>query len=333
MFFDSIQFAYPWVLALLLVVPLLGFWYYKKSTEYYPDVKFSSTGGFGGPQSWRVRFKWLVQAAQLLAISFLIVALARPQTVLQQENITAEGIDIMLAMDVSTSMLAKDFEPDRLEASKEVAQNFVSQRKTDRMGLVVFAGESFTQCPITSDLSIVKQFLSKLEAGLIENGTAIGMGLSNAVKRLKDSEAKSKVIILLTDGVNNAGFASPMQAADAAKKLGIRVYTIGVGSKGQAKTPVAQRPNGSYVYGWQMVDIDENLLQEISKETGGQYFRAKDIEELKAIYQEIDRLEKTKIETTTIKRYSEAFHSWIWLAILFVLIKILLANLVFKSIV
>ena len=333
MFFDSIHFAYPWVLALLLLVPLLGFWYYKKSTEYYPDVTFSSTGGFGGSQSWRVRFKWLVQAAQLLAISFLIVALARPQTVLQQENITAEGIDIMLAMDVSTSMLAKDFEPDRLEASKEVAQNFVSQRKTDRMGLVVFAGESFTQCPITSDLSIVKQFLSELEAGLIENGTAIGMGLSNAVKRLKDSEAKSKVIILLTDGVNNAGFASPMQAADAAKKLGIRVYTIGVGSKGQAKTPVAQRPNGSYVYGWQMVDIDENLLQEISKETGGQYFRAKDIEELKAIYQEIDRLEKTKIETTTIKRYSEAFHSWIWLAILFVLIKILLANLVFKSIV
>ena len=333
MIFGGIQFANPYLLGLLLILPLLGFYYYKKQDDYFADVSFSSTQGIGDVVSWKAKAQPLLQALQIVAIGALIIALARPQAVLQQEDITAEGIDIMLAMDVSTSMLAKDFEPDRLEASKLVASDFVSQRQHDRIGLVVFAGESFTQCPLTTDHSILNAFLSTLQCGLIENGTAIGMGLANSIKRLEDSDAKSKVIILLTDGVNNAGYASPMQAADAAKKLGIKVYTIGVGTKGQARTPVAQRPNGTFIYDWSPVQIDENLLKRIAKETGGKYFRAQDMEQLKAIYSEIDRLETTKIETTTIRRYKEKFHGFVFAAIFLVFFHVLLANTLFKTIV
>jgi Ca-activated chloride channel family protein len=333
MIFEGIQFANPYLLGLLVVLPFLGWWYYTKQGDYFADVRMSSTQGLMDSDSWKVKGRPIIQVLQVLAIGSLIIAIARPQAVLHQENVTAEGIDIMLSMDVSTSMLAKDFEPDRLGASKAVAAEFVSERKHDRIGLVVFAGESFTQCPLTTDHQILKSFLSTLQCGLIENGTAIGMGLANAVKRLKESKSKSKVVILLTDGVNNAGYASPMQAADAAKKLGVKVYTIGVGTKGQARTPVAQRPNGTFIYDWSLVQIDEGLLKRIAEETGGQYFRAQDMEQLKAIYAEIDRLETTKIETTTIRRYKEKFHGFVIAAILFVFFQVLLANTLFKTIV
>lgn len=333
MSFGGIEFANPYVLGLLIYVPLMAWWYYRKQNEYIAEVRLSSTQGIAVAQNWKVKARPMLQALQLLAITALIIALARPQEVLKKENVNAEGIDIMLALDVSVSMLAKDFEPDRLEASKLVAAEFVEQRKHDRIGLVVFAGESFTQCPLTTDHNILRSFLSTLECGLIENGTAIGMGLANASKRLKDSDAKSKVIILLTDGENNMGYASPMQATNAAKKLGIKVYTIGVGTKGQAQGPVAQRPNGSYIYGWQQVHIDEALLQKIAEETGGEYFRAQDMDQLKAIYSKIDLLERTKIETTTIRNYKEKYHFFVLLAICFVLIQVLLANTLFKTIV
>ncbi len=330
--FEGIQFANPYLLGLLLILPFLGWWYYTKQAAYFADVRMSTTQGLIDADSWKVKLRPIIQVLQIAAIAALIIAMARPQAVLQQENVTAEGIDIMLSMDVSTSM-AKDFDPDRLEASKKVAAEFVAQRKHDRIGLVVFAGESFTQCPLTTDHNILRSFLSTLQCGLIENGTAIGMGLANAVKRLKDSDAKSKVVILLTDGVNNAGYASPMQAADAAKKIGVKVYTIGVGTKGQARTPVAQRPNGSFIYDWSTVQIDENLLKRIAKETKGEYFRAQDMNQLKAIYAQIDSLETTKIETTTIRRYKEKFHGFVFIAILCVFIQVLLANTIFKTIV
>jgi Ca-activated chloride channel family protein len=333
MSFGGIEFANPYVLGLLIFVPLMAWWYYQKQDEYIAEVRLSSTQGIAVAQSWKVKARPMLQVLQLLAITALILALARPQEVLKKENVNAEGIDIMLALDVSVSMLAKDFKPDRLEASKAVAAEFVEQRKHDRIGLVVFAGESFTQCPLTTDHNILRSFLSTLECGLIKNGTAIGMGLANASKRLKDSDAKSKVIILLTDGENNMGYASPMQATDAAKKLGIKVYTIGVGTKGQAQVPVAQRPNGSFIYGWQQVHIDEELLQKIAEETGGEYFRAQDMTQLKAIYSKIDVLERTKIETTTIRNYKEKYHFFVLLAICFVFIQVLLANTLFKTIV
>lgn len=333
MIFAGIQFANPYLLCLLIIVPFLAWWYYNKQEEYFADVKISTTQGFQNTESWKVKARPIIQVLQLLAITSLIIAIARPQAVLQKEDINAEGVDIMMAIDVSTSMLAQDFDPDRLEASKAVASDFVLQRKHDRIGLVVFSGESFTQCPLTTDHTILRAFLSSLQCGLLENGTAIGMGLANAVKRLKESSAKSKIIILLTDGVNNAGYASPMQAADAAKKLGIKVYTIGVGTKGQALSPVAQTPNGKFIYDWQIVQIDEELLQRVANETGGKYFRAQDMDELKAIYAEIDRLEKTKIETTTIRRYQEKYHSFVFMAILFVFLQVLLSNTLFKTIV
>lgn len=333
MSFGGIEFANPYLLALLVIVPLMARWYYQKQNEYFAKVRMSSTQAIAGLQNWKVKARHIIQVLQLLAITSLIIAIARPQAVLKKENVNAEGIDIMLAIDVSTSMLAKDFEPDRLEASKAVAADFVEQRKHDRIGLVVFAGESFTQCPLTTDHNILRSFLSTLQCGLIENGTAIGMGLANATKRLKESTAKSKIIILLTDGVNNAGYASPMQATDAAKKLGIKVYTIGVGTKGQARTPVAQRPNGTFIYDWSIVQIDENLLKRIAKETGGEYFRAQDMEQLKAIYAKIDQLERTKIETTTIRNYQEKYHGFVFFAILLVFLQVLLANTLFKTIV
>ena len=256
MIIGNIEITSPWWLLLLLLLPLVIRWYWQHRGQYFPTVSLSSTQGVEqAPVSWKVKARPIVQVLHLLALVSLIIALARPRSVLQEENINAEGIDIMLAMDVSTSMLARDFEPDRLEASKEVAMEFVSQRPHDRIGLAVFAGESFTQCPLTTDHSVLKMFLDNLQCGLIENGTAIGMGLANSVGRLDKSDAKSKIVILLTDGVNNTGHTQPMQAADAAKKLGIKVYTVGVGTEGHARTPTTQLPNGQFLYGWAPVEI------------------------------------------------------------------------------
>ncbi len=333
MTFGNIEIAAPFWLLLLLVLPFMLWWYRQKQGQYFANVRLSTTDGLQGGDSWKVKARPLVQLLHLVALASLIVALARPRAVLQEENITAEGIDIMLALDISVSMLARDFEPNRLAASKSVAASFVSERPHDRIGLVVFAGESYTQCPLTTDQAVLQLFLSTLQCGLIENGTAIGMGLANAVKRLNDSKSKSKIVILLTDGENNQGHTQPLQAAALAQKLGVKVYTIGVGTKGRALSPTRLNLDGTYMYNWVNVNIDEQLLQKISKETGGQYFRAKDINELKNIYAQIDLLETSKIEMTTIKRYKELFHSFVWAAILLLIVELILVHTVFKTIV
>ncbi len=328
---ENIVFAHFWFLLLLPIVPVLLYLRHRK--KYYAEVRLSSTMGFQGVKTWKTRLRPMLQILQVIAISALIIALARPQSVLRKENINAEAIDIMLSMDVSTSMLAKDFEADRLDASKRVAQAFVDRRKYDRIGIVLFGGESFTQCPLTTDHAIVKQFLANVQCGLIAEGTAIGLGLANAVRRLQKSEAKSKVVILITDGVNNSGNVPPLQAAEAAKKFGVKVYAIGVGTRGRAKGPVARKPNGGFVYGWVDVEIDEELMTAIAKETGGQYFRATDMASLEAVYAEIDKMERTKIEKSTFRRNREEFHWFVILAVLSVFLYMILSNTIFRTIV
>lgn len=330
---QGIEFAQPYLLLLLLLLPLFGVYYYKKQQEYYATLRLSSTQGFQVEDSWRVKLRPTVQVLQLLAIASLIVALARPRLVLTKENVEVEGIDIMISMDVSPSMMAKDFDPNRLTVSKQVAQEFVKARQYDRIGLVVFSGESFTQCPLTTDHQVLNNFIDNVQSGLLQSGTAIGMGLATAVKGLESSKTKSKIVILLTDGENNSGYISPTQAVGLAKEFGIKVYTIGVGSKGQARMPTGIRPNGTYVYNWMQVNIDEELLTNMANETGGQYFRAKDLEELKAIYNQIDKLERSKIETTTLRNYTEQFHYFVFAALIFVFLQLVLSNTIFKTIV
>ncbi len=260
------------------------------------------------PSSLRTQSAKWVEPLYWVAIALLIVSLARPQREYAEEIVKGEGIDIFLAMDVSSSMLARDFDPDRLTVSKQVAIDFVKHRIYDRIGLAVFAGESYTQCPLTHDHDVLINYLEGLEPGALEDGTAIGMGLAAAVNRLKDSDAKSKVVVLLTDGVNNAGYIRPATAAGVAKEFGIKVYTIGVGSYGQALSPVRRRADGQYMFGLASVEIDEKLLQEISDQTGGKYYRATSRERLERVYEEIDRLEKTEVEITVHKEYQELYY-------------------------
>jgi Ca-activated chloride channel family protein len=328
---ENITFAHPFF---LLLLPIMGYLLYLRiKKKFYAEVRLSSTSGFEGASSWRTRFRPILLVLQTIALFSLIIALARPQSNLRKEKINAEAIDIMLALDVSTSMLAKDFKEDRLDASKRVAISFVEKRKFDRIGIVYFGGESYTQCPLTTDHAIVKEFLSKAQCGLIAEGTAIGMGLANAVRRLQKSEAKSKVCILLTDGVNNSGEIMPLQAADAAKKYGVKVYTIGVGTMGKAMGPVARRPDGGFVFGLVDVEIDEELLQDIAKKTGGRYFRATNMASLEDVYAEIDKMERTKIEKTTLKRTREEFHWFVSLALISMLLYMILSNTIFRTIV
>ena len=253
----------------------------------------------------------LLYGFRVLAIAFLIVALARPQSTKSWKDVTTEGIDIVLALDISSSMLARDFDPNRLEASKDIATDFISGRPNDRMGLVVFSGESFTQCPLTTDHPVLINLFEDIESGMIQDGTAIGMGLATAVNRLKDSDARSKVVILLTDGVNNRGSIAPATAAEIAKTFDIRVYTIGVGSRGNAPFPV-QTPYG-VKYRNMEVEIDEAMLKDIAGTTNGEYFRATDNQKLKNIYEEIDKLEKSKIQ---VKEYSEKSEEFFWFALI-----------------
>lgn len=257
--------------------------------------------------------------------------MARPRLILKEEEVKAEGIDIMMIMDLSSSMLARDFQPDRLTVSKEMGKRFIDKRTYDRIGLVVFAGESFTQSPLTTDHRIVKEFMSSLESGIMEDGTAIGMGLASAVNRLKESESESKVVILLTDGVNNAGYIKPMTAAEIAKELDVKVYTIGVGTMGNAVAPISKRSDGRYVFGVSRVEIDEELLTEISELTGGQYFRATNEAGLEEIYAEIDRLEKTEIDVSVFKRYSEEFRKFLLFGLLFLFVEWLLKNTILRT--
>jgi Ca-activated chloride channel family protein len=259
------------------------------------------------PLTWRVRALRWVAPVTYAAIALLWVAMARPQRQFQEEHVKGEGIDIFLVMDLSSSMLARDFDPDRLTVSKRVAADFVSRRPYDRIGLAVFAGESYTQSPLTLDHAVVKTFLEGLECGQLEDGTAIGMGLAAAVNRLKDSQAKSKVVVLLTDGVNNSGYIQPAAATALARTFGIRVYTIGVGSYGQAMSPVQRRPDGVYLFGLTQVEIDEPLLEDIAAKTGGRYYRATSAEALEQIYAEIDKLEKTTVEVAVFRRYTDVY--------------------------
>ncbi|MFK7935726.1 MAG: VWA domain-containing protein [Saprospiraceae bacterium] len=330
--FENITFLNPEFLFLLLLIPLLAAWYYFKRRDRFAALKMPSLDAVKGMTTWRGKLRIILPILRALAFTMLVIALARPQETLKEENIKAEGIDIILVMDLSSSMLAQDFKPDRLQVSKRVAGEFVSKRAYDRVGLVSFAGEAFTQAPVTTDHDVIQEFLAKLECGILEDGTAIGMGLATAANRLKDSEAKSKVIILLTDGVNNAGYVKPMTAAEIAQEFDIKVYTIGVGSTGDALTPVSRRSDGRYIFGLAKVEIDEALLTEVAEKTGGKYFRATSTEGLERIYAEIDQLEKTEIEVTTVRRYSEEFYRFALLAMIFLALEIVLRYTVFRAI-
>lgn len=323
-------FANPEFLWLLLVIPLLVAWQLLKQKKSLVPLKMPSTKGFNN--SIYNRLKPILFVLRLLSISALIIGLARPQNSSESTRTeTTKGIDIVMAIDVSSSMLAKDLSPNRLVALKEVASNFIKDRPNDRIGLVVYAGESYTKTPITSDKRLVLQALKEIQYGELTDGTAIGMGLSTSVNRLKDSKALSKVIILLTDGVNNAGFIEPATAAELAVEYDIKTYTIGLGTNGNALSPIAYNPDGSFRYGMAEVQIDETLLEQIANLTGGKYFRATDNQKLEAIYNEINSLEKTEVATFKFYAYEEKFRPWAIAALLFFLIEWLLKNSLFKS--
>jgi Ca-activated chloride channel family protein len=327
----GIQFASPWALWLLALVPAILFWYWKTHSARKPALVFSSLGGFEGRRrGFRERTIHLPFILRVLLITLLILALARPQSTSHGRDVTTEGIDIMMALDISGSMLAEDFKPNRIEAAKKVARNFISSRPGDRIGLVVFSGESFTQCPLTTDHSVLHNLMGSIESGMLEDGTAIGMGLATAVLRLKTSEAKSKVIILLTDGVNNAGQMPPLTAAELAKAYGIRVYTIGVGTRGTAPYPF-KTPYGIQYQNME-VQIDEAAMKQIASSTGGKYFRATDNKKLEEVYREIDQLEKTRIEVTEYSRHAEEFLPLALLAGLLGAVEVLLRYAVYRSV-
>jgi Ca-activated chloride channel homolog len=291
-------------------------WYIFRQKRNTASIQVSSTASvFKAPKTIRHYLRHLIFVSQMIALAFFVVVLARPQSSSNWENVTTEGIDIVIALDISSSMLARDFQPDRLEAAKNVAMEFISGRQHDRMGLVVFAGEAFTQCPLTTDRAVLMNLFKDIKSGLIEDGTAIGNGLATAVSRIKDSEAVSRVVILLTDGENNRGEIAPLTAAEIAKTFGIRVYTIGVGTVGTAPYPV-QTPFGIELRDME-VKIDENLLTQIAQTTGGQYFRATSNRKLEEIYKEIDALEKSKIDVQQFSRKSEEFLPFAILGLLF----------------
>ncbi len=318
----DIAFVHPEFFLLLLLLPAAAYWYWRKA--YDPVFTHSDLSGWADFRTWRTAARPLLPLLKAAAFVAFVIALARPQELLEEQKVKAEGIDIFLVMDLSSSMLARDFKPDRLEASKRVAAEFVDKRPYDRIGLVVFAGEAYTQTPMTIDHRVLKEALAQLQCGLIEDGTAIGMGLATAVNHIKDSKAKSKVIILLTDGVNNAGYIKPLTAAEIAREFGVKVYTIGVGKTGEAYTPISRRSDGRYIFGMARVEIDEALLQKIAQMTGGRYFRATNEEMLQRIYDEIDRLEKTELEVLSTSRKTEKFHGFVLAGFLLLLLELLL---------
>lgn len=328
--FNGITFAYPWVLYFLLIIPFVIVWYWLRGMKIQSSVKYSSLKIFKDvPFTIREKLRHIPFALRLIAIGLLIVALARPQSFSSGENVTTEGIDIAMVLDISGSMLAEDFKPNRLEAAKDVIDNFIQGRTSDRIGLVIFSREAFTQCPLTIDYSVLRNLLHDIRTGMIEDGTAIGNGIANGVNRLKESNAKSRIIILLTDGVNNAGEVDPRSAAEIAKAFGIRIYTIGVGTRGEAPYPV-QTPFGTR-YQMVPVEIDETLLKEIAGITGGEYFRATNNRALEEIYEKIDKMEKTKIEITSYKNASEKYHSWLWGGLLLLLVELGLSRTILRK--
>ncbi len=313
----SITFAHPWVLLGLLAVPAMAAWWIWRYRKQEAALQHSNIAIFAGvAKSLRVRLRWLPYALRTLAVGAMIVALARPQSQLSRQETKVEGIDIVMAMDISGSMLAEDFKPNRLEAAKKVAADFVEGRKTDRMGLVVFAGQAFTQVPLTIDHNVLLSQMKELKSGLVKDGTALGDGLATAINRIKDSEAKSKVIILLTDGVNNQGSVDPLSAAEIAAMYDIRLYTIGIGSMGKAPFPFRDQM-GRVHYQNIDVEIDEALMKDMSAATNdGQYFRATNKKALQEIFDQIDVMEKSRIDITQYAQTKDEFYPWLWIALL-----------------
>ncbi len=330
---SNFEFLNPEFFWLFLLIPIIILWYVLVRNKNSASFTIPSVQGFKAEQSWLPKLKPILYVLRLVAFSLLIVALARPRNVaVSKKTKTNKGIDIVMAIDVSASMMAKDLKPNRLEALKKVATDFVNQRPNDRIGIVVYAGESFTQTPITSDKGIVKRTISEIKWGQLEGGTAIGMGLGSAVNRLKESKAKSKVIILLTDGVNNSGFIDPKTATELATELEIKVYTIGIGTNGMADFPVNINPQtGQLIFRKQQVEIDEELLKYIADQTNGKYFRATDNTKLKDIYDEINKLEKTKIEEFKYYNYEEKYRLLVLIALGLLVLEYTLKNTLFKS--
>jgi Ca-activated chloride channel family protein len=326
-----IQFLHPYFLFLLLLLPLLSVWYYFRHRNSHADIQISSLEAFKNTgKSLRQRLYISLFVIRLLVLALLIIAIARPQSHSSKQDVSVTGIDIVLATDISGSMLAEDFKPNRLEAAKDVASDFIEGRPNDRIGLVVFSGESFTQCPLTSDHSVLINLFRDVKSGMIDDGTALGDGLATAVDRLRNSKAVSKVVILLTDGVNNMGSLDPMSAAEIAKLYKIRIYTIGVGTMGMAPYPV-QTPFGIQ-YQEMEVNIDEPLLKNIAGLTNGEYFRATNKQKLAGIYKEIDQMEKSKIDVTEFRKKKEEFLPFALLALVLLIAEGTLRNTVFKTI-
>jgi len=333
MILEGIEFFNKQWFWLLLVIPIIIGWYILKNSQQTAELKMPNLKGFEVTTTWLPTFRHVLFVLRIMALGLLITALARPQTVdVSTKTKTTRGIDIVIAIDVSASMLAKDLKPNRLEALKNVAGDFIKGRPNDRIGLVEYAGESYTKTPITSDKSIVLKSLQEIKYNtIIEGGTAIGMGLATSVNRLKNSKAKSKVIILLTDGVNNSGFIDPSTASELAVEYGIKTYTIGLGTNGMALSPIGILPNNEFQYGRVQVTIDEALLKEIAKATGGKYFRATNNQKLKEIYTEINKLEKTDVEEFKFYNYEEKYRALVLFAGFLLLIELILRYTIFRS--
>lgn len=332
--FNNIEFQDPQMFWLFLLLPLIIGYYVWTWRKQNANVQVSSIKGFKAGRSLLATFRPLLLVLRVLAVSLLIVAMARPQTTdVTTKTKTTNGIDIVLAVDVSASMLAKDLKPDRLEATKEVAADFINGRPNDRIGVVVYAGEAYTKTPITTDKSVSLRAINSIAFdGVLENGTAIGMGLATAVNRLKESEALSKVIILMTDGVNNSGFIDPKIASELAVEYGIKVYTIGIGTNGNAPFPYSRNLDGSFNFRLMPVEIDEELMKQIAADTGGQYFRATNNEKLEEIYAEIDKLEKTEIEQFEFFNVEEKYRDLVLLALILLGVEMLLKYTVFRTV-
>ncbi len=320
---SNITFQYPYLLFLLLVIPVIVFLRYYFDRKFYADIIYSDTAQFANARkTLRLRLRRLPDWLRYAALALIIIAIARPQTHFSRNESSVEGIDIVFALDVSTSMLAEDFKPNRLESAKEVTERFITARKSDNMGIVVFAGEAYTKCPSTIDHDILLKLLSSVESGQIDDGTAIGDGLATAINRVKDAKSKSKVIILITDGVNNMGAIDPLTAASIAKEYGIRVYTIGIGKMGYAPYPY-QTPFGKQYQNVE-VKIDEALLQEVAKTTGGKYFRSTKNSSLQSIFEEIDSMEKSKIDVSYYKEYTDVGQHLMLIALALLVLELLL---------
>lgn len=329
----EVSFLNPEFFWLFLLLPAAVLWQVWKRNQQSATLKISSVNGFKSQKSWLAKLKPYLFVLRLIALSSLIIAMARPRKVdISSQTKSTKGIDIVMAIDVSGSMLAKDLKPNRMEALKSVAENFVEGRPNDRIGIVVYAAEAYTKTPVTSDKAIIQEAIKSIKYDtVLQDGTGIGMGLTTAVNRLKESKAKSKVIILLTDGVNNAGFIEPETASQIAREYGIKVYTIGIGTNGNAMFPYAYAPNGGFLFRMMPVEIDVNLLQTIARNTGGKYFRASSNSKLESIYAEINKLETTEIQELKFYDYDEKYRPFVWIAGILVLIEFGLRNTVYRS--